>query len=57
MKAAREHRVPLSDRTLAVLDEARKLPQAHNLYRRSGLFERRRTLMQEWADYVRTTCE
>ena len=118
MKVAREHRVPLSDRALAVLDEARrKLPQAGNLvfpsqrgrvqghhpmgkmmkaleigavphgfrssfrdwaaectetprevselalahvnrdrveaaYRRSDLFERRRTLMQQWADYV-----
>ena len=121
MKAAREHRVPLSDRTLAVLDEARReLPQAADLvfpsekgplqghhpmgrmmkaleigavphgfrssfrdwtaectetprevcelalahvnsdrveaaYRRSDLFERRRTLMQDWADYLATT--
>ena len=32
MKAAREHRVPLSDRALAVLDEARReLPQAGDL--------------------------
>ena len=32
MKAAREHRVPLSDRALTVLDEARReLPQAGNL--------------------------
>ena len=32
MKAAREHRVPLSDRALAVLEEARReLPQADNL--------------------------
>ena len=118
MKAAREHRVPLSDRALAVLDEAcRELPAAGNLvfpsekgrlqghhpmgrmmkaleigavphgfrssfrdwaaectdtprevcelalahvnsdrveaaYRRSDLFERRRTLMQQWADYL-----
>ena len=118
MKAAREHRVPLSDRALAVLDEARwLLPRAGNLvfpsekgrmqghhpmgrmmkaleigavphgfrssfrdwaaectetprevcelalahvnsdrveaaYRRSDLFERRRTLMQQWADYI-----
>ena len=118
MKAAREHRVPLSDRALAVLDEARReLPQAGNLvfpsqkgrmqghhpmgkmmrrleigavphgfrssfrdwtaectetprevcelalahvnsdrveaaYRRSDLFDRRRTLMQQWADYI-----
>ena len=118
MKAAREHRVPLSDRALAVLDEARReLPQAGNLvfpsqkgrmqghhpmgkmmrrleigavphgfrssfrdwaaecteaprevcelalahvnsdrveaaYRRSDLFDRRRTLMQEWAEYI-----
>ena len=117
MKAAREHRVPLSDRALVVLDEARELPQAGNLvfpsqkgrmqghhpmgkmmrrleigavphgfrssfrdwaaectetprevcelalahvnsdrveaaYRRTDLFERRRALMQQWADYV-----
>ena len=117
MKAAREHRVPLSDRALAVLDEARELPQAGNLvfpsqkgrrqgnhpmgklmrrleigavphgfrssfrdwaaecteaprevcelalahvnsdrveaaYRRTDLFERRRVLMQQWADYL-----
>ena len=118
MKAAREHRVPLSDRALAVLDEARReLRQAGNLvfpsqkgrmqghhpmgkmmrrleigavphgfrssfrdwaaectetprevcelalahvnsdrveaaYRRSDLFERRRSLMQQWADYL-----
>ena len=118
MKVAREHRVPLSDRALAVLDEARcELPRAGNLafpsqkgrmqghhpmgkimrkleigavphgfrssfrdwaaertdaprevcdlalahvnsdrveaaYRRSDLFERRRTLMQLWADYL-----
>ena len=116
MEARREHRMPLSDRTLAVLDEARReLPQAGGLvfpsqngrmqghpweadaragdrrrphgfrssfrdwaaectetlrevcelalahvngdrveaaYRRSDLFERRRTLMQQWADYV-----
>ena len=118
MKAAREHRVPLSDRARDILDEARReLPPAGNLvfpsekgrlqghhpmgrmmkaleigtaphgfrssfrdwaaectetprevcelalahvnsdrveaaYRRSDLFERRRTLMQEWADYV-----
>ena len=121
MKAAREHRVPLSDRAVAVLDEARReLPQAHNLvfpsqkgrmqghhpmgkmmrklevgavphgfrssfrdwaaestevprevcelalahvnsdrveadYRRSDLFERRRILMQQWADYLADT--
>ena len=118
MKIAREHRVPLSDRALAVLDEARReLPEAGNLvfpsekgrmqghhpmgkmmkaleiaavphgfrssfrdwaaecteaprevcelalahvngdrveaaYRRSDLFERRRVLMQQWADYI-----
>ncbi len=117
MKAAREHRVPLSDRALAVLDEARELAQAGNLvfpsqkgrmqghhpmgkmmrrleigavphgfrssfrdwaaectetprevcelalahvnndrveaaYRRTDLFDRRRVLMQQWADYV-----
>ena len=118
MKAAREHRVPLSDRALAVLDEARReLPRAGNLvfpsqkgrmqghhpmgkmmrrleigavphgfrssfrdwaaectetprevcelalahvnsdrveaaYRRTDLFERRRVLMQQWADYI-----
>ena len=117
-KAGREHRVPLSDRALAVLEEARReLPEASNLvfpsekgrmqghhpmgkimkaleiaavphgfrssfrdwaaecteaprevcelalahvngdrveaaYRRSDLFERRRVLMQQWADYV-----
>ena len=28
MKAGREHRVPLSDRALAVLDEARQLSDA-----------------------------
>lgn len=119
IKAAREHRVPLSDRALAVLDEARELPRAGNLvfpsqkgrmqghhpmgkmmrkleigavphgfrssfrdwaaecteaprevcelalahvngdrveaaYRRSDLFERRRTLMQQWSDYIAT---
>ena len=118
MKAAREHQVPLSNRALAVLDEARReLSQAGNLvfpsqngrmqgdhpmgkmmrnleigavplglrstfrdwaaectetprevcelalarvngdrveaaYRRIDLFERRRALMQQWADYV-----
>ena len=118
IKAAREHRVPLSDRELAVLDEARReLPRAGDLvflsekgrmqshhpmgrmmkaldisavphgfrssfrdwaaectetprevcelalahvnrdrveaaYRRSDLFQRRRTLMQQWADYL-----
>ena len=118
MKARHEHRVPLSDRALAVLDEARSelahggdrvfpsptgvnqgthymarlvkalrigavphgfrssfrdwaaectdaprdvcelaLAQANRdrveaAYRRSDLFERRRTLMQQWADYV-----
>ena len=118
MKVAREHRVPLSNRALAVLDETRgELPQAGNLvfpsqkgrmqghhpmgrmmrdlkigavphgfrssfrdwaaectetprevcelalahvnndpsrsaYRRSDLFERRRVLMQQWADYL-----
>ena len=118
MKAAREHRVPLSDRALAVLDHAhRELPQAGDLvfpsqkgrmqghhpmrkmmrkleidavshgfrssfrdwaaectetpsevcelalahvnsdrveaaYRRTDLFERRRSLMQQWAEYV-----
>lgn len=31
MKAAREHWVPLSDRALAVLDEARELLRASNL--------------------------
>ena len=117
-KAGREHRVPLSDRALAVLDKARReLPEAGNLvfpsekgrlqghhpmgkmmkaleiaavphgfrssfrdwaaecteaprevcelalahvnsdrveaaYRRSDLFERRRTLMQQWAHYI-----
>ena len=121
MKAAREHRVPLSDRALAVLHSARReLPQGGNLvfpsekgrmqghhpmgrmmkaleigavphgfrssfrdwaaectetprevcelalahvnsdrveaaYRRSDLFERRRTLMQQWADYLAAT--
>ena len=121
MKAGREHRVPLSDRTLAVLDEARRelrhgdgfvfpsqtggiqrngtmsdlmreleidavphgfrssfrdwaaecteaprevreLALAHvnndrteAAYRRSDLFERRRTLMQQWADYLAAT--
>ena len=121
MKAGREHRVPLADRTLAVLDEARRellygdglvfpsqaggiqrngtmsdlmrelkidavphgfrssfrdwaaectdtppevceLALAHvnndrteAAYRRSDLFERRRTLMQQWADYVSAT--
>ena len=121
MKAGRAHRVPLSDRALAVLDEARReLPQARDLvfpsqkgvvqghhptgklmrrleidavphgfrssfrdwaaectetprevcelalahvnsdrveaaYRRSDLFERRRTLMQQWADYLAAT--
>ncbi len=120
MKIAREHRVPLSDRALAVLEEARReLPEAGNLvfpsekgrmqghhpmgkmmkaleiaavphgfrssfrdwaaectevprevcelalahvngdrveaaYRRSDLFERRRVLMQQWADYIAT---
>ena len=120
MKAAREHRVPLSDRALAVLDEAhRELSRAGSLvfpsqkgrmqghhpmgkmmrkleigavphgfrssfrdwaaectetprevcelalahvnsdrveaaYRRTDLFERRRVLMQEWADYLTT---
>ncbi len=117
MKAGREHRVPLSDRALAVLDEARQLADSAALvfpsatgripsqaslpkllhkvgidavphgfrssfrdwaaecteaprevcelalahvnsdrveaaYRRSDLFERRRTLMQQWADYI-----
>ena len=117
MKAGREHRVPLSDRALAVLDEARQLVDGAGLvfpsatgripsqvslpkllrqigiaavphgfrssfrdwaaectearrevcelalahvnndrveaaYRRSDLFERRRTLMQQWADYL-----
>ncbi|MDE0420869.1 MAG: site-specific integrase [Gammaproteobacteria bacterium] len=118
MKAGREHRVPLSDRALAVLDEARReLPHRDGIafpsptggiqrngtmsdlmrglridavphgfrssfrdwaaecteaprevcelalahvnsdrteaaYRRSDLFERRRTLMQQWADYL-----
>ena len=118
MKSGREHRVPLSDRTLLVLDEARRelvhgngvvfpskaggiqrngtmsdlmrelkidavphgfrssfrdwtaecteaprevceLALAHvnydrteAAYRRSDLFERRRTLMQQWADYL-----
>ena len=118
MKSGREHRVPLSDRTLAVLDEARlellhgdgvvfpsqaggiqrngtmsdlmrelnidavthgfrssfrdwaaectdaprevcELALAHvngdrveAVYRRSDLFERRRILMQQWADYI-----
>ena len=118
MKAGREHRVPLSDRALAVLDEARReLPCSDGVvfpshagriqrngtmsdlmrelkidavphgfrssfhdwaaectdaprevcelvlahvnsdrteaaYRRSDLFERRRTLMQQWADYL-----
>ena len=117
-KAGREHRVPLSDRALAVLDEAlHELPEAGNLvfpsekgrmqghhpmgkmmkaleiaavphgfrssfrdwaaectetprevcelalahvygdrveaaHRRSDLFDRRRTLMQQWADYL-----
>ena len=120
MKAGREHRVPLSDRALAVLDEARQLADSTSLvfpsatgrmpsqtglrkmlcklgidavphgfrsasgtglpsaprrparsaswpwrtvnsdrveaaYRRSDLFERRRTLMQEWADYLAAT--
>ena len=31
MKAGREHRVPLSDRALAILDEARVLRDATNL--------------------------
>ena len=117
MKAGREHRVPLSDRALAVLDEARQFADSASLvfpsttgrmlsqaglpkllrkvgidavphgfrssfrdwtaecteaprevcelalahvnsdrveatYRRSDLFERRRTLMQQWADYL-----
>ena len=117
MKAGREHRVPLSDRALAVLDSARQhadsaslvfptatgrmpsqtgmakllrkvgidavphgfrssfrdwaaecteaprevceLALAHvnsdrveTAYRRSDLFERRRTLIQQWADYL-----
>ena len=122
MKSGREHRVPLSDRALAVLDEARRelphgdggvlfpsqsggvqrngtmsdlmreleidavphgfrssfrdwaaecteasrevceLAQAHvnndrteAAYRRTDLFERRRTLMQQWADYLGET--
>ena len=120
MKAGREHRVPLSDRALAVLDEARQLTDSAALvfpsatgripsqtgmakllrkvgidavphgfrssfrdwaaecteaprevcelalahvnsdrveaaYRRSDLFERRRTLMQQWADYLAAT--
>ena len=120
MKAQREHRVPLSDRALAVLDEARQLADGAGLvfpsatgrvlsqagmpkllrqlgidavphgfrssfrdwaaecteaprevcelalahvnsdrveaaYRRSDLFERRRTLMQQWADYLVAT--
>ncbi len=120
MKAGREHRVPLSDRALAVLDEARQLADGAALvfpsatgripsqtgmakllrkvgidavphgfrssfrdwaaecteaprevcelalahvnndrveaaYRRSDLFERRRTLMQQWADYLAAT--
>ena len=37
MKAAREHRVPLSDRALALLDEARELP-----WRTTSSFRRRR---------------
>ncbi|MCY3839954.1 MAG: site-specific integrase [Gammaproteobacteria bacterium] len=119
MKAGRAHRVPLSDRVLRVLDEARReLPRSGGLvfpsqkgvvqghhptgklmrrlkidavphgfrssfrdraaectdtprevcelalahvnsdrveaaYRRSDLFERRRTLMQQWADYLK----
>ena len=120
MKAGREHRVPLSDRALAVLTEARQLADSAALvfpsatgripsqtgmakllrkvgidavphgfrssfrdwaaecteaprevcelalahvnsdrveaaYRRSDLFERRRTLMQQWADYLAAT--
>ena len=121
MKAGREHRVPLADRALAVLDEARRelrhgdgfvfpapaggiqrngtmsdlmhelgfdavphgfrssfrdwaaectdaprevceLALAHvnndrteAAYRRSDLFERRRVLMQQWADYLSAT--
>ena len=121
MKSGREHRVPLSDRTLAVLDEApRELPHGDGVvfpsqsggiqrngtmsdlmrelgidavphgfrssfrdwaaecteaprevcelalahvnnyrteaaYRRTDLFERRRTLMQQWADYLAAT--
>ena len=120
MKAGREHRVPLSDRALAVLDQARKLADGADLvfpsetgrvphqsgmpallrqlgigavphgfrssfrdwaaecteaprevcelalahvngdrveaaYRRSDLFERRRALMQQWADYLAAT--
>ena len=120
MKAGREHRVPLSGRALAVLDEARQLAGSADLvfpsatgrmpsqtglrkmlrkvgidavphgfrssfrdwaaectetprevcelalahvnsdrveaaYRRSDLFERRRTLMQEWTDYLAAT--
>ena len=121
MKAGREHRVPLSDRALAVLDEARReLPHGPGIvfpsptgrvqrsqtaatlvrdlgidavphgfrssfrdwaaectdaprevcelalahvnsdrveaaYRRSDLFERRRMLMQQWADYLANT--
>ena len=120
MKAGLEHRVPLSDRALAVLDEARQLADTGGLlfpsatgripsqtgmpkllrkvgidavphgfrssfrdwaaecteaprdvcelalahvnrdrveaaYRRSDLFERRRTLMQQWADYLAVT--
>ena len=120
MKAGREHRVPLSDRALAVLDQARGLADGAGLafpsetgrvpsqsgmskllrqldiaavphgfrssfrdwaaectdaprevcelalahvngdrveaaYRRSDLFERRRDLMQRWADYLAAT--
>ena len=120
MKAGLEHRVPLSDRALALLDEARhELPHGSGIvfpsptgcvqrnralatlvrelginavphgfrssfrdwaaectdaprevcelalahvnrdrveaaYRRSDLFERRRTLMQQWADYIQS---
>ena len=55
MKAAAEYRVPLSEAVLAVLELALAPAVGSSVersYARSDLFHRRRTLTDQWLQYV-----
>ncbi len=55
MKNRREHRVPLSTRVREILAEATAHVVRNKVeaaYARSDLFERRRVLMEQWAEFL-----
>ena len=53
-KSHREHRVPLSDRAVAILQEARGPWQGPGVSKHTRAFERRPRLLDDWAAYLST---